>query len=113
MATAKNPQKATYKKAATKAAAPAAPARRTIVDPDAAAAAGSTKIAANGQVIARHPNFVTNGADDKVVTVSVPKTFTILDDERIKHIYVAGTTEMPESHAKHAYAVANGVVIKK
>lgn len=44
---------------------------------------------------------------------SLARGFRIVDDKGAEHEYAAGTTEMPTEHAKHWYAKAHGVVLKK
>jgi hypothetical protein len=50
--------------------------------------------------------------EDPLVTVAVPRPFTLTLDGHIQVRYEAGYHEMPESHATHWYAKAHGVEIK-
>lgn len=48
---------------------------------------------------------------EQVVTVTIPKDFTLMSDSGIPHEYKAGIDEMPVSHANHWWAKAQGVEI--
>jgi hypothetical protein len=50
-------------------------------------------------------------ADDDLVTVVVPRAFTLTRDDHTPVAFPAGIQEMPRAYAAHWYAQACGVVI--
>lgn len=46
------------------------------------------------------------------VRVFAPRPFRLTDDKGLEHRYEAGEQDMPEEHASHWYAKANGVEFK-
>jgi hypothetical protein len=49
----------------------------------------------------------------KMVTVSIPQAFNLLQDNHVMKHYEAGIDEMPIEHATHWYSLAHGVEIHK
>lgn len=72
---------------------------------------GDDPIAAVSRGLANVQAQADTSADEPQVEVTVPKAFYLTDDNHERHHYPAGTKRMPESHAGHWYAVANGVTI--
>lgn len=88
------------------AAAPAAPAP----------AASTTDIEDAGEVVEKtEGDKISLGAPDlpvaEMVTVVVPKQFTLTLDHHHVITYEAGVYEMPEDHASHWFSRANGVKV--
>ena len=49
-------------------------------------------------------------SSEEMVTVVIPKDFTLTLDDQTLHPYPAGVQEMPRSHASHWFSKAQGVV---
>lgn len=54
---------------------------------------------------------VVNLHEDDEVLCTIPKSFTLTDDDHKPHPYKPGTYNMPREHAMHWYAKANGVTV--
>lgn len=50
---------------------------------------------------------------EDIVLVTIPKHFTLTDDQHRTFPYAAGHGKMPRSHALHWYSIKQGVTIHK
>ena len=57
--------------------------------------------------------LIPNPETEPKVWVNVPRAFMLQGDDRIMYRYEAGQQDMPQSHANHSYAEANGVAPAK
>lgn len=99
MATAKKTTKVSMRATAAK-----PPKARVQVQDQSAAIARSL-----AGISAEDADAVEESNNGPKVMVNVPRPFILTDDGYNEHKYVMGQQWMPEAHADHSYAIANGV----